>query len=59
MNIARVTPPLGQKCNHKMNFICNPIHCLLEPSLDEECNTKALQKEVDHHPDLDESQTAT
>ena len=30
MNMGRVTPPFGTKYNHKMNFICNPIHCLLE-----------------------------
>ena len=36
MNIARVPPPsLVQTCNHKMNFICNPIHCL---SLDKGLN---------------------
>ena len=34
-NIVRVPPPLAQKCNHKMNFIFNPIaiHCSLETFL--------------------------
>ena len=38
--------------HYKMNFICNPIHVLLEPSLDKGCNPKPWQKKVGHCLDL-------
>ena len=39
----------GKKCSHKMNFIYNPIHCLLE---NKGCNTKPCKKD---HLELNES----
>ena len=47
MNIARVTPPIGTKMQSQNEFHLQPNS--LKPSLDKGCDTKPLQKEVDHH----------
>ena len=54
MNIAIVGSPSGTKMQSQKESYLQPNHCLLE-NLDKGCNTKPLQKEVDHRLDLDES----
>ena len=58
MNLATVIPPFGTKIqSHKeIQFHCyKPSYHCYKPSLDKGCNIKPLQKEVDHHLDLEDS----